>query len=61
MKLSETTLFFIMREINDAKTKQEWKGPLDSDDVDYIIEQIKNYVNFHEDNITQEEYNDSVQ
>lgn len=61
MKLSETTLFFIMREINDAKTKQEWKDPLDGDEVDGIIEQIRNYVNLQEGNITQEEYNDSVQ
>ena len=50
-----------MREINDAKTKQEWKDPLDGDEVDGIIEQIRNYVNLQEGNITQEEYNDSVQ
>lgn len=61
MKLSDRTLYFIMREIGYEKYKQDWKDPLDGDDVDGIIEQIKNYINLHEGNITQEEYNDSVQ
>ena len=40
----------------------EYKGgndePLDGDDVDRLVEIIKAKVNFHEGNITEEEYNE---
>ena len=34
--------------------------PLDGDDVDYLMTMIKIKVNFHQGNITEEEYNQAI-
>lgn len=55
MRLSEQALLSIIEILDNEKNFRE---PLDGDEVDDIIEQIRDYVNLHEGNMTQREYDE---
>ena len=60
MKIRGFTGSEIAYMIQDDKDIQRIQEPLDGDEIEYIIDQIRLYLNFHQGNLTPKEFEEEL-